>query len=161
LTRDAMNYSGVSASRAGLLATTGGSSVSSLVVVRGPEPGGVRSLSDTGESERSPVYLAPDSIVYEGLREGAPQIWRMRSDGSSRRQLTRGECASVSATVAAAAGLIVFVSECSSGSALWTMDKHGARPRQVCSGIGIESPACTPDGKWIFFTSSRDGKPSL
>jgi Tol biopolymer transport system component len=105
--------------------------------------------------------MGRDSIVYEALRGDQPHIWIMRPDGSGRRQLTGGDCASVSPAVAPAAGLIVFVSECASGSSLWSMDKNGANLRPVCVGVGIDSPACTPDGRWIFFTSTRDGKPSL
>ena len=161
LTRDAMNYFGLSVSREGALATTGGSKVSSLAILRGPEPGGITSLSAGSESARAPVCLDRDSIVYEALRGEQPQIWSMRPDGSGRRQLTTGDCASVSPAVATSAGLIFYVSECAAGSSLWSMDRNGASPRPVCSGVGLGSPACTPDGRSIFFTSTRDGKPSL
>lgn len=161
LTRDAISYSGVSVSRAGALATTGGSSVSSLAILRIGAATPAPNLADSGDSEESPVWLTRGRIVCESRREEQPQIWTMDENGGSRKQLTRRACASVSPAVAMSGMLIVFVSERASGSELWSMDPNGADLRPICSAIGIEAPACTPDGSTIFFTSVRQGKPVL
>ncbi|HEY1343254.1 MAG TPA: winged helix-turn-helix domain-containing protein [Bryobacteraceae bacterium] len=161
LVHDVMQYSGISASREGLLATTGGASVSTLAVVHPGDRTAAAALKNSTEYEQSPVWLPGGRIVYESLRDEQPQIWIMNEDGGARRQLTRGACASVGPAAALDGRLIVFVCECASSSSLWSMDANGANLRPICSGIGLDSPSCTPDGRWVFYISSQGGKPTL
>src|SRR5215468_8373726 len=49
-----------------------------------------------------------------------------------------------------------------SSTHLWMMDFDGRNARQITqSEKGETSPLFSPDGQWISFVSSRDGKPSL
>ena len=49
-----------------------------------------------------------------------------------------------------------------SATHLWIMDIDGQHPRQIThSEKGETSPLFSPDGQWISFVSSRDGKPNL
>src|SRR5262245_6594718 len=45
---------------------------------------------------------------------------------------------------------------------LWIMDIDGRQARQIThSEKGETTPLFSPDGQWISFVSSRDGKPNL
>jgi dipeptidyl aminopeptidase/acylaminoacyl peptidase len=45
---------------------------------------------------------------------------------------------------------------------IWTMNADGQGGRQITSGDkGENSPAFSPDGKWISYISSKDGSPQL
>jgi len=47
-------------------------------------------------------------------------------------------------------------------SHLWTMSIDGKNARQITNGDkGENSPAFSPDGKWIMFISSKDGSPQV
>jgi dipeptidyl aminopeptidase/acylaminoacyl peptidase len=47
-------------------------------------------------------------------------------------------------------------------SHIWMMDIDGSNPRQLTQGEKSENtPSFSPDGKWILFTSDRDGSANL
>ena len=89
------------------------------------------------------------------------KIYRMNADGSNRVPLLNDNFAS-SSPVSCANGKYIFF-----GSALrdekpkyniWRMDATGGNIKQITTG-DLESPAmCSPDGKWLMFEGTVNGK---
>ena len=44
---------------------------------------------------------------------------------------------------------------------IWRMDLDGANPKRLTSSNWDRWPDCSPDGKWIVYSSSRAGKTTL
>jgi TolB protein len=84
------------------------------------------------------------------FRTGNDEIGRIRSNGTSRVNLTRNGAHDF-APAWGSAGRIAFTSSRSGGQTIWTMDRNGRRARRVSPADG-EYPAWSRDGRWIAFS---------
>jgi Tol biopolymer transport system component len=48
---------------------------------------------------------------------------------------------------------IFFTSNRNGAANIWRIDKDGSNPKQITFGADDIAPQCTPDGKWVVFTS--------
>jgi len=94
------------------------------------------------------------------LASGSPEVWAVNVDGSHATQLTRRRAfGRLFAARACAAGCyILTVSDLPS---IWRFDSDDSNPKQLTNFDNDYYPSCSPDGKWVVFTSTRLGKNTL
>ena len=113
------------------------------------QPGGINpQFSPNGEH-----------IAFQSTRSGWSEIWIADRDGSHPRQLTNLKAAVAGFPHWSPDGTkIVFHSRGQSQSKLFVQDVQGGSPRSLTQGVGNDvSPAWSHDGKWIYFSSERNG----
>jgi serine/threonine protein kinase len=105
------------------------------------------------------VSWTPDGQL---LQDDATGLFISAADGSNRRQLF-GSSGIVSTAVATCSGSksMVFTRVLPSNYQIWMADQSGANARQLSPGPTDFSPACSPDGRWVFYISFPPGEKSL
>jgi TolB protein len=88
-------------------------------------------------------------------------LWVMKADGSSQRQLTSNSRNNHYPAVTLDGKYIVFTSDRAGTSNIWRVNIDGSDPRQLTSGSGETSPHSSPDGKWVVYTLPGAGKPTI
>lgn len=107
-------------------------------------------------------------IAFTSDRTGIPEIWIMRSDGSSPQQVTNRADGACQPDWSPDGKKLVFVTPCQglkkdyarSGLMVLDLEARTNRPLDTVPG-GDYEPAWSPDGTQIAFTSLRDGRPQL
>jgi len=105
-------------------------------------------------------WLGDDRIAYTSKAGGSPEVWAVNVDGSHATQLTRrSDFGRLFAARACAGGrYILTVSDLPS---IWRFNSDGGNPKQLTNFDNDFYPSCSPDGKWVVFTSLRLGKNTL
>jgi eukaryotic-like serine/threonine-protein kinase len=111
--------------------------------------------------------FSPDGrrVAFESVRSGERlEIWLAAADGTNPVQLTRGPGRWQGSPSWSPDGRrIVFDSQGEDGRwDLWTIDVDGGAPRKLTQHPGDENvPRWSRDGRWVYFTSERDGAPGI
>ncbi|MFP5261101.1 MAG: protein kinase domain-containing protein [Blastocatellia bacterium] len=167
VTNDLNNYAGVSISSDSTAMVTVQSEVNSnLWVAPGGGAARAKQITSGSNSYENALSWTPDGrIVYVTDANGPPDIWIMDSDGKNQKQLTSDAGVNIFSTVSPDGRYIVFDSSRSGGFStfyVWRMNIDGTNPKQLTYGANEYFPACSPDGKWVYYTPLNDsGKPSL
>jgi serine/threonine protein kinase/dipeptidyl aminopeptidase/acylaminoacyl peptidase len=167
VTNDLNNYAGVSISSDSTAMVTEQSEVNSnLWVAPGGDAARARQITSGSNSYENALSWTPDGrIVYVTDANGPPDIWIMDSDGRNQKQLTSDAGVNIFSAVSPDGRYIVFDSSRSGGFStfyVWRMNIDGTNPKQLTYGANEYFPACSPDGKWVYYTPINDsGKPSL
>ncbi|HEX8087714.1 MAG TPA: protein kinase [Blastocatellia bacterium] len=167
ITNDLNNYSGVSISSDSTAMVTVQSEVNSnLWVAPNGDATRARQITSGSNSYENALSWTPDGrIVYVTDTNGPPDIWVMDSDGRNQKQLTSDAGVNIFSTVSPDGRYIVFDSSRSGGFStfyVWRMNIDGSNPKQLTYGANEYFPACSPDGKSVYYTPLNDsGKPSV
>jgi dipeptidyl aminopeptidase/acylaminoacyl peptidase len=82
------------------------------------------------------------------------EIWIVGVDGQGLRQLTSAKKFDSQVQFATDGKSLLFVSNRSGSSQLWTIALDGGEPRKLSDyAPGIDGPVLSPDGKWIAFSA--------
>ncbi len=125
---------------------------------------GVRRLTNNQAAEAAPTWSPSGTqIAFTSDRTGSAQIWVMDADGLNQRMLIRGESHADKATWSAAPfNEIAYAAQSGPGYDIRIYDVATGEKRTITDGIGTnESPAFSPNGRHIAFTSSRFGKMNI
>ncbi|MGH9430119.1 MAG: protein kinase domain-containing protein [Terriglobia bacterium] len=99
-------------------------------------------------------WLNDGRITYASSASGSPEVWAVNADGSQARQLThRRDFGRLLAAQACARGRYILT--VSDRPGIWRFDADGSNPKQLTHFDDDFYPSCSPDGKWVVFTSLR------
>jgi TolB protein len=107
--------------------------------------------------EVSPA-VSPDGkyIAYVSDKGGSPQIYMMRRDGSDVRRITFEGSYNTSPSWSPKGDRIVFVSRRGTNQ-IFTVRPDGSGLTQLTTVRNNEDPSFSPDGRYMTFSSDRDG----
>jgi Tol biopolymer transport system component len=118
-----------------------------------------RVLTSEGANFR-PAW-SPDGtqIAFSGTRDGEPDLFVMRADGTDVRQLTNDPASDWAPDWSPDGTAIAFNSNRAGSFDLYRLDADGGEATALTSGDADDfEPAWSPDGQRIAFTSNRDGE---
>jgi TolB protein len=104
-----------------------------------------------------------NQIAFTSDRTGSKQIWTMEADGLSQRQLTHEDEVDRSTWSPAPYNEIAYAAKSSAvGFDIKILEVATLKTRLLTDGLGSnESPAFSPNGRHIAFTSTRAGKSQI
>jgi TolB protein len=125
---------------------------------------GVRRLTNNPAAETAPTWSPTGTqIAFTSDRSGTPQIWVMDTEGLNLRRITVGESWADKATWSPAPfNEIAYAGRTGPGFDIKIYDVATGQTKTITDGSGTnESPAFSPNGRHIAFSSSRMGKTQI
>ncbi len=124
---------------------------------------GLRRLTNHPEVDVTPTWSPTgNQIAWTSNRTGTPQIWVMNIDGSEPRKITSESWCDRPTWSPAPFNEIAYASRTGAGYDIRIFDFANRATRTVTDGIGSnESPALSPNGRHLAFTSTRAGKEQI
>lgn len=136
----------------------------SEIYVMNSDGSNVRRLTSNPAIDVTPTWSPTGTqIAFTSDRSGSPQIYLMGADGLNLRRVTLEESYADRPTWSPAPfNEIAFASRTGPGYDIKTYDLATGVVRQITFGQGSnESPAFSPNGRHIAFTSSRTGSQQI
>ncbi|RPI51365.1 MAG: hypothetical protein EHM55_19140 [Acidobacteria bacterium] len=131
------------------------------IYVMNRDGSGVRRLTNNSAADSTPTWSPTGTqIAFTSDRSGSPQIWVMDADGLNVRRITFGESWADRATWSPAPfNQIAYSARSGPGFDIRIFDVAAGTTTTLTDGVGTnESPAFSPTGRHIAFSSSRLGK---
>ena len=145
------------------LAFTSNRDGNSEIYVVNRDGSGMRRLTNHPAIDVTPTWSPTgNQIAFTSDRTGTPQIWVMNSDGSELRKITNEERCDRPTWSVSPNNEIAYAARTGAGFDIRIYDVASRVVRTITDGIGSnESPAFSPNGRHIAFTSTRAGKEQI
>jgi TolB protein len=134
------------------------------IYVMNRDGSGVRRLTNNSAAESTPTWSPTGKqIAFTSDRSGSPQIWVMDIEGLNLRRITVGESWADRATWSPAPfNEIAYAARSGPGFDIRIYDVATGQVKTITDGAGSnESPAFSPSGRHIAFSSSRLGRTQI
>jgi len=132
-----------------------------LINIRGRE---LARLTNIDAIDISPSW-SPDGshIAFVSDREGSPQIYIMNANGTNVQRLTKSGDYNVGPSWSPKGDRILYCRRDANGFdfQIYAINPDGSGDTRLTSERRNEYPHWSPDGRFITFTSNRDGKESI
>jgi Tol biopolymer transport system component len=118
-----------------------------------------RSATELG-SGQFPQFSPDGTKIAFSQRDslGFSQVWYMDANGGNRVQLTN-EYNNLYPTWSPNSKRLAFISDRAGNDDIWMIELDGARMVQLTNYLGRDTtPEFTPDGRYILFSSTRNGE---
>jgi len=162
--RPGLNVTGAWAprgSRIALAMSKDGNAQIYLINLKGKE---LARLTNEDAIDISPSW-SPDGthIAFVSDRDGNPQIYIMKANGTNLRRLTNSGSYNVGPSWSPKGDRIVYCRREGNGPLfqIYAINPDGSGDTRLTSEGRNEYPHWSPDGRFITFTSNRDGKESI
>ena len=128
----------------------------------------VTRVSDFGYSpswspDGSDILVGTEKIPQPSTRPTKSQLWKIEVKSGQRRMLTEGDA--LQPHYSPHKQRIVYWSRPSKAGQredIWTIPAEGGEPVRITSGSTIDvNPVWSPDGKYLYFSSSRGGSMNI
>jgi TolB protein len=145
------------------LAFTSNRDGNSEIYVVNRDGSGLRRLTNHPMIDVTPTWSPTgNQIAFTSDRTGTPQIWIMNADGSELRKITNDTRCDRPTWSVSPNNEIAYASQTGAGYDIKVYDVASGVSRTITDGIGSnESPAFSPNGRHIAFTSTRAGKEQI
>jgi TolB protein len=133
------------------------------VYVMNADGSNVQRLTNNPAADTTPTWNPQGTqIAFVSDRSGSPQIWVMGVDGLGQRQLTHESYADRPTWSPAPYNEVAYAAKTGPGQDIKILDLATREVRQLTFGEGTnESPAFSPNGRHIAFSSTRSGKTQI
>jgi Tol biopolymer transport system component len=159
VTKDTNSYLAASISSNGkTIATVQGQEATAVQVASYSEKGAAKPVTISERPPTDDISWTPGGQLLAN-QEGS--LYQMDADGGNRRTLLHDNFASFAPISCDNGKYVVFSSALranGSGITIWKMDAAGGNLKQITSGINDTPAMCSPDGKWLVYSSLTDGK---
>jgi serine/threonine protein kinase len=116
-----------------------------------PKPAAPRSLTQVADPRQ--LNWTPDGKLLVSDNE---KVTRLDADGQNATVLIGDPTAALFSPAPCGDQYLVFAwaRHASNTVNIWRSKADGSDPRQISSGLFDRSPACSPDGKWVYYVAS-------
>jgi TolB protein len=145
------------------LAFTSNRDGNSEIYVINRDGSGLRRLTNHPNIDVTPTWSPTGKqIAFTSDRTGSPQIWVMNDDGSEPHKITNESKCDRPTWSISPNNEIAYASQTGAGYDIRIYDVATGVSRTITDGIGSnESPAFSPNGRHLAFTSTRAGKAQI
>ena len=145
------------------LAFTSNRDGNSEIYVVNRDGSGLRRLTNHPNIDVTPTWSPTgNQIAFTSDRTGSPQIWVMNADGSQLHKITNELKCDRPTWSVSPNNEIAYASQTGAGFDIKVYEVASGVTRTITDGIGSnESPAFSPNGRHIAFTSTRAGKEQI
>jgi TolB protein len=145
------------------LAFTSNRDGNSEIYVINRDGSGLRRLTNHPSIDVTPTWSPTGKqIAFTSDRTGTPQIWIMNDDGSEPHKITNESRCDRPTWSISPNNEIAYASQTGAGYDIRLYDVAKGTSSTLTDGIGSnESPAFSPNGRHIAFTSTRAGKAQI
>jgi TolB protein len=145
------------------LAFTSNRDGNSEIYVINRDGSGLRRLTNHPNIDVTPTWSPTGKqIAFTSDRTGSPEIWVMNDDGSEPHKITNESNCDRPTWSISPDNEIAYASRTGAGYDIRIYDVATGVSRTITDGIGSnESPAFSPNGRHLAFTSTRAGKAQI
>lgn len=125
---------------------------------------GIRQITSSRQHSRVPKWSPKgDWIAFQSNRDASQSIWIVTPEGDEERRLTSSDLNYHIPIWSPDGSFILSTAQKNLGgpSGIWLVDLEGVETPLVVDADSHSEPAWAPDGKSVFFQSSRGGSQNL